>query len=210
MAKTDWITDEELGEYLAGIGVATVPAGIELEDEIAAAIEEFERIAGFSPFLQDENSGEYAYDPSRRDFMDLKCYFMTVESVSIDGAEQEEGLDYWLRPNSGAPYTNITTRGAWRGDPQSIVVTGKKGYSATIPVRLWNAVRDFAAAGVYQAATVAGTASLGPKTEIKQDDVTIKFAGGSSAMGQDSASRMRAGAVAVFESYRKLTIGGIR
>lgn len=208
MAKSAWITDAELEAYLAGIGVATVPDGITLADEIDAAVEAFEEIAGFSPFLQDANAANFTFDPSRRDFLDLKTYFMTVVSVTRDTSLMVEGEDYWLKPNAGAPFTHLRTRDAWSGDPQSIVINGKRGYSATIPTRLWNAVRDYAAANVYRMAVSAGTANLGAKTEISQKDVTLKFAGGSSAMGQDTASKLKNDAMGVFMTFRKLTFGG--
>lgn len=209
MAKSAWPTGVELTTYLGGLGVSTIPAGIIAADEVLAAVEAFEEIAGFSPFLQDAAAANFTFDPPRRDWLDLGTYFMTIVSVTRDGSTMTLATDYWTRPNTGAPFNSLALNGAWCGDPQTIVVNGKRGYSATIPERLWNAVRDYAAAKVYAAAVAAGTVNLGAKTEIKQKDVTLKFAGGSSAMGQDTASKLKADAESVFYSFKRLSLGGL-
>lgn len=210
MAKTAWPTTTELTNRLTGLGVASTPTGVTLQDEIDAAVGVLERITGQKPFLVESAAADYLYDPTRRTNLALGTRWVSIDSVSISGDAQTENDDYYLKPYGG-PYTRIEFLMPLVSDgyPLSVTVNGKRGYAATIPVEIWNAVLDYAAGRVYKTAAMAGTVALGAVTEIRQDTVDIKYAGGSAAMGQDTGSRLMDNATKIMSGYARASVGGL-
>jgi hypothetical protein len=210
MAKTAWPNTTELTNALTGLGVTSIPTGVTLQDELDAAVEMLEELSGQSPFLIEDAAADFLLDPSRRTFLDLRSRWPSITSVSIDGTAQTANEDYWAKPYGG-PYTSLEFLAAVvsNGEPHSVTVNGKRGYAATIPLRAWNAVLDYAAGKVYEKAAMSGAVSSGAVSRIKQDTVDIQFAGGSLAAGQDTASKLMNNAKQVMMSFRTPTFGGL-
>lgn len=206
MAKTAWPTTTELTNRLTGLGVTTIPTGVVLQDEIDKAVAVLEQVSGQSPFLMEDSAGVFKYSPPSSDWLDLKGRWATITEVSVDGEVQVENTDYYLLPYDG-PYRMIRFCGNLTGDPLTVSVTGKRGYSDTIPLDVWLAVLDYAAATVYETAQASGAVMTGPVSEIQQDSVKLKFAGGSMAEGASTANRLKDEAQRVFVSKRTLSVG---
>lgn len=206
MAKTAWPTTAELTNRLTGLGVTSIPTGVTLQDEIDKAVEMLERESHQSPFLAESTAADFKYDPTRSNIVDLRGEWFTIVSVTVDGTALTVNEDFWLRPFNG-PYTSIEFNTVQFGDPFTIVVNGKRGVGSNIPLRAWGAVLDYAAGGVYRTASNAGTVATGSVKRIKQDSVEVEYAGGSSAMRQDTASILQDEAIGVFRSFRKLGVG---
>jgi hypothetical protein len=211
MAKTSWPTSADVLAYLDTLGVSQIPQGINLDDEVAAAVLALEAYADISPFLAGEPAS-YDFNAPRTSRLDLGSPFATITSVCVgksatsDGSALADQVDYWPKP-FGGPYTSIEFRDIQYGEPESVCVTGRRGYSITVPLDAWNAVRDMAAAGVYRLASMGGTVALGPASRVKQGGVDIEFSGSRSAMSTDE--RLRAAAEEVFKRYRRPTAVGL-
>lgn len=209
MAKTAWPDTTELTNALTGLGVTSIPTGVTLQDELDAAVEMLEELSGQSPFLVQDDDADYLIDPSRRTFLDLRGRWVSIESVSIDGTAQTANEDYWAKPYGG-PYTSLEFLAAVvsSGEPQSVTVNGKRGYAATIPLRAWNAVLDYAAGKVYEKAAMSGAVKSGSVTEIRQDTVGIKFSGSGSG-SMSTGDKLMADAKKAMMSFRTPTFGGL-
>ncbi len=155
---TAWITSSELTSYLNSLGVTTMPSGIDLDDEVQAAIDQFEAETGYIPFLAETVDSTTLYDPNGTEMLDLLSGYVSITSVSVgvplggSGTEVDEG-SYWFGwPSSPAsrsqPIQFLRFVSPQYGDPGSIAVVGKRGFGSTIPQRAWNAVRDMAASSV--------------------------------------------------------------
>lgn len=209
MAKTEWISPDQLTAYLEGLGVASIPVGVTLQDEIDAAVAELHRAIGFTPYLASASSAS-DFNPPRTRTLFLGKPYQTITDVKIGksassaGSSLTDQVDYWPKPSAG-PFTRIEFRDSQYGDPESIEVTGVAGVSTEIDARIWNAVRDMAAAGVYRAATMGGTA-IGTPSEIEQGPVTLKLAGS----GKESAAeQLETRAMAVFASITAPQVVGL-
>lgn len=210
MAQTDYPDDTALTAWLTGLGVTSIPSGIDLQDQIDAAVEELERISGQSPFLVQALNADFKFDPSRTTQLNLRSRWVSIATVTVAGDAKTEDTDFWLKPYGG-PYTYIEFDDALisDGQPLSITVNGKRGYASELPQRVYDALLNYAAGSVMRASVIAGTTAIGPKRRIKQDSVEIEYAGGSSAQGQDSASVLQERARAVFASVRSVRVMGV-
>jgi hypothetical protein len=87
--------------------------------------------------------------------LDVADDLLSVESLTVDGNELTEGLQYWLLPydavQKGRAYTHIEMAfvpivpplGAYR---RTVSVTGMWGYGTSIPDDVWTSVLVWAAA----------------------------------------------------------------
>lgn len=210
MSKTAWPTEEEVTSRLTGLGVTSIPTGVTLQDEIDGAVEALQKATGRNPFLVQDTAADYKFDPTRNTFMSLQNRWVSITSITVADVVLTEDTDYWLKPYGG-PYTSVEFATALISDgtPLSVTVNGKRGYSATVPVEVWNAVMDYAAANVYETAAQAGTVNSGSVTKIKQDTVELTFGSSSSgSSGQSTADSLRAKAMAVFAKYAHIGFGG--
>lgn len=168
----------------AGLASAA-PSEAELAPYINAAVAEWERLTGFRPWLE-TGSASYFYDPprvERRGFLDLATGFTAISAVAVGitpddatGTVLTVSEDYVLRRfvenDSDTPYVAIQFLRGLSSRPQSIKVTGTKGYDDEIDDEVWLVV-------ARQAATLAAedlTQSGGDVDSIKQGQVTITYA----------------------------------
>jgi hypothetical protein len=206
MAKTAWPTDTELTDRLNGLGVTAIPDGVDLEFEVEQAVEMLERESGISPFLADASAVTYNYDPTRSNILDLRFPWFEIDSVTVDGTALTLNEDYWLHPIN-APFRSIEFNQVLFGEPQTVVVAGKRGMGANIPARAWAAVLDYAAGSVHRVASMAGTVDMGEVKRLKQGTVEWEFGGSGSGSDQDTASKLQNAAITVFRSFRRMGVG---
>lgn len=167
-------SDADVTNALTNMSPAvTLPAQFDVDSEVAAAIDEWDRRTGYRPFLQTSGAATQKFldppGPDRRgsyiggsDVLFLPTGLISLTSVwnlydpTVTPASFNlltQNLDYWLGPTQAAsavppePYTRIKFSCAQRGRPGSIVVTGVWGYtSGNVPDDAWAAIRDMAAA----------------------------------------------------------------
>lgn len=208
MSKSAWPNVAEVTSRLEGLGVTVIPAGISVQDEIDAAIACLHRAIGFSPFLAGSET-TYDYDAPRSFTLLLGAPFFTVTGVKINksndyaGDDLTEGIDYWLKP--GVPYGWIDLATRQYGDDQSIEVTGKKGVTDDIPVDLWNAVRDYAAASVLEVAVGTGAVMAGPVSNVRQGAVSVDFG----TKSEPLYVTLRDKSLEVFKAYKRPAAVGL-
>lgn len=165
MTYTEFPADEDIKGFLADQEYAT-PCNLSYEGYADAAKREFERRTGRIPFLKDSVNVERFYDPpvpsAHGQFLALDAGLLEVSSVMVGvsttnpGVVLTQGSDYVLHdynaPVEGRPYeriqfvSSISNRFLYQssphigGSPRSIKVTGKWGYSATVPDDVYFAV----------------------------------------------------------------------
>ena len=203
MAQTSWPTDTELTAFLADMGVTTTIDTDRLNDYIDAAIEQLEDISGRSPYLVDGSDVTEKFLMDGSDWLDLKGKWTSITSITIDGTALTVNEDFWLDP-FGGPYTVVRFLSQWVTYPDEVVIVGKRG--TTIPQRVYDAVLKWASGEVIAQEATAGTIDVGEVTEIKQDSVTLKFAG-SGTGSMTTADRLKAEAETVFRRERRMTVG---
>jgi len=185
--KTAWPTSTELTTYATGMGV-TVPTGAVLADYLAAAIAEWEDATGWRPFLGALVATTRRYDAPGSYLLDLRGGFTSITGVSVglssgdtDGSALTEGTHYWPWPEDAPsrrrPYWGIKFADAQHGWPQSIAVTGRRGFYPTIEEDAFLAVQNRAMMMILRQSTGA----IGSATKIKQGPVEFTFGEGKSA-----------------------------
>jgi len=181
MSKADWPTGAESAVFATSMGV-TIPAGLDLDELAEAARVDFEDLTGYDPFLE-AASAAYTYDPPGWEILQLRCGFTAITAVTVgaDDTVYTIGTDVWKEPvdapQRGAPYTQLRFRHALTGDPQTVTVTGTKGYASAIPSDAWIAVASRAA--ILGAGFVAGTSA----TKQKVGSVAVEYGGGETPIG---------------------------
>jgi hypothetical protein len=173
MAKSAWPTGTELSAAVVGMGAA-IPAGFTANDIIAGAIEEFERLTGYKPFLAATDPVTRQYDPTFG--FTLRTHpFYTVTGVTVAGVAKTAGTDYYPLPHNaaadGVPITSIRFEVPLQGKPAEVSVTGRQGYGVSIPLDVWNAVLN---KGVAECLARAAGPS-GSVSEIEQGLVKVKY-----------------------------------
>lgn len=209
-----WPTNTELTNYLTGLGFSA-PSGITVADEITAAVTQWEMDVKWSPW-KEVTSGSIYLDPNNSDVLLLPKPYTAITEVkigvnaplSVAGTALTEGSGYFkmslkpgdsTKPIIGLKFTSIIT-----GQVQSIKVTGTAGYQATIDQAVWGAVRDLAAAKIIKLAQIKAASDLsdagaGALTEIKQENVTLKF---DNSEASSTVSRLMANYEAIVAAYR--------
>lgn len=198
-----WISNTDLTTYLTGLGF-TAPSGITVADEITAAVDQWERDTRWDPW-DEETSTTIYLTPNDQDTIFLPKPFTAITAVktgvnvalSIAGTTITKGSGWFplslIPGDTTKPIYAIRFSSRQSGAVDSISVTGTPGYQATIEQRPWQAVRDLAAALIIEKAQIAAASALsiagaGALTEIRQENVTLKF-DGSEASG--TVARLR-------------------
>lgn len=151
---------------------------------VNAAKDAFEHFTGWRPFLADASATTWYFDSSEiNGDLSFDGGFVTVTGVTIGGTLQTLNTNYTLEPrnapNLGQPYTRLNLRtggygwgtGAYYGTaPNSIAVTGRRGYCTTIPGDAWQAVQEYAS--VILLASIENLQSI---ASISQDGFSKAF-----------------------------------
>lgn len=202
MPKSAWPTGSQLSAAVAGVGGA-VPAGYTAADLIAAAIAEWERKTGWTPFLANVGTTTLEHDPSGWYTLRLRAPFFTVTSVTVDGVTKASGTDFWPMPYNSqtvmTPIVGLRFREPLVGDPMTISVTGRLGYDDDIHEDAWMAVLNRAVAMVLE--IDAGT--TGQATEIEQGLVKVKY---DSTSGRGTIDRLNKNFTETVMRYKRADV----
>ena len=170
-------TEAELSTFISGAGV-TVPSTFSSDVYSFTAINEWERLTNYNPFLGGSET-TYKYDPpgpnretesrggGKRLFLDRG--FVSISEVksgvTVDdptGTVLVVGVDYRLWPTNAdtdlKPFTIIDFVHARFGEPNSIRAKGKAGYAVLLNADQFQAVLEMGAAQAM-AAIQAGISS---------------------------------------------------
>lgn len=175
MAKTAWLTTTELNTALTAAGL-TLPAWITAQEVIDLAVQRWEEATGYSPWLAEGSDSTSIYSPTGTDIITLRNPYISITSVTIDGSLLSS--DFWdLGPDSGSPYDYLDIGTVTLGNPTTISIVGKKGWSATIPIDVWIAVfQEALDIAKEYIASASGAGELdGNIKKIKQATVEIEY-----------------------------------
>ncbi len=185
MPKTNWITPSESAARILSRYGLSVDQNY-LQDEIDSAVDQWEQLTGFSPFLADANAGTYYYDPPGSFTGDPKTLFfkggfVSITSVKVGvvtgftGSALTLNTDFFVKPDDAAsrkrPFTRLRFASSQLGPSRSIEVVGKRGFWADIATEVWIAVAKKVEAEIVKA-------SYGTNAQIrriKQSAVEIEY-----------------------------------
>ena len=175
MAKTAWLTTTELNTALTAAGL-TLPAWISSQEVIDLAVRRWEQVTGYSPWLADSADTTSIYSPTGSDIITLRNPYVSMTSVTID--EVLLDANFWdIGPDGGEPYDYLDLGTVTLGNPTTISIVGKKGWSATIPIDVWIAVfQEALDIAKEYIASASGAGELnGNVKKIKQASVEIEY-----------------------------------
>lgn len=193
-------TTAEAEAYVSSLNLGLTAAQITallMATKIDAAIDAFESLVGWSPFLAAGADSSRRYDPpgpqaSRAPWalyrgggkrLDLDGGLTAAPTALVTGYSATEPgttltleTDYFLWPANaaakGQPYTAIEFNASQSGMPQSIRITGRFGYSQTVPDDVFQAILQYAAS---LAAAQMGAIISGGVVEWREKDITEKY-----------------------------------
>ncbi|RYG96088.1 MAG: hypothetical protein EON58_12820 [Alphaproteobacteria bacterium] len=187
---TNWATAQELQSLLRASGLlkeqlTPAQAGYDWAGTIAAVVSELEQATKRIPFLAETEPVILPIVIERPSKMlNLPASFAEITKVTIQAlrggepVELVEGEDFdfgpLAAPTLGKPYETLTLYPyLTRRTHAKILITGRRGYSVTIPPAAYNAVLQIAASR----AEAAITGSNPPKVEKKKaGSLEIEFA----------------------------------
>ncbi|MBI1332703.1 MAG: hypothetical protein GC165_07465 [Armatimonadetes bacterium] len=181
MSHSAFPTQAEVEAFLTSVSASF--GSYDCSGDLAAAIGIVERETGWLPFLMDAADVTRTFDPpmlSVQGFaspnnglmVPLRAGLLSVTSVVVDSTPLVQNQDFWLEPSYRLPWSWIKFRTTYIAPPQSLAITGKWGYSATVPDDLWTAVRDYAAYHALsnlQASTLASPLDSWTEADIKEN-----------------------------------------
>lgn len=187
MSHVAYPTEAEISAHIVAMG-GTAPTGAALTNLRAGVIGWWEDETRFHPFLipaatPDSSKTFEGADllPSGYGFLNFRCGFYSVTSVTVNGTAQVVNTDYWLMRDhpDDSPAGPVT----WLKWPSSVyacnalIVTGQKGYGPILPDRAYLAILD-AALVQSQTDTAGGIAGAAGITEVRSPSAVVKFGSG--------------------------------
>lgn len=206
----NWPDSTAVESYLTSLGI-TAPDGFDFDTEVEAVVAEVSSLTGWDPFLQTASSSSVSLDPplsfvgspmkpNNGVTIPLPKGLLVCDSVVVNGRTLVQGTDYWLMP--AAPWRFIRLAFPFFSKPQTVVVTGKWGYSDWIPADLYRAVRDLAA---YQSmAAFAASTLMSGLASYAEGDVREAYTADSVSVVVD---KKRSELAAVCAAYRRVDAG---
>lgn len=204
-----WPNDQQLGTFLVAAKLCQTPPDW-LKGTMAAAVRQFEKDTGYSPFLAD-GAKSVRHDPPKDGRLTLACGFVSVTAVALDYSSTSDGsvlvedTDYSLLPlnyaDRGMCVDQIDFFYARGGMPRSVLVTGEPGrMRANSPD--FDDVSFWLLRGAASSIALEAQGQEGPLTRLKQGPVEMEFA-------KDSASRIEGWATgyrAMVDRYRRILV----
>ena len=154
MARGTYVTSAEVQDLLTGMGL-TPDAGYDYTSDINSVVEEFERRTGRPQFLSDLSSVSVRFDPPDGRDGKIRLYIwdwyvitavVVGYSLTESGTTLTEETDYWLvhecEGDDTTPIVGIDFV-SWQtsfDEPKSIRITGRRGYAATLPADVKQAI----------------------------------------------------------------------
>jgi hypothetical protein len=188
--------DSDIESLLTGSGL-TVPSGYSFSGLGAWAQGEFQQRTGRVPFLEDSVDVARVFDPpggrsklepsfylGGEKLLELKAGLLSCNAVAVgvtpdnpDGQAMDLARQLRLLPSNaaveGKPYSQIEFYFPVYGAPNSIVVTGKWGYSSAVPDDVWAACLRLgaakAAADILEGITASPSRIKAGEDLIQQD-----------------------------------------
>lgn len=166
-----------------------------------AAVDEFERLTGYTPFLSDGTSTPRTFDGPGSPILPLNAGLLSLTSLTINTTPYTQNQQFVLSPpdaaNNRRPYTYLDFGSGWGGSAgnvgdwgfgfgvgsqvglgtlgtgrRSIVVTGVWGYSLTLPFDVKRALLHRGAVELAPDLMHAVSAGVSQRTE---GDETVKY-----------------------------------
>jgi hypothetical protein len=163
----DYPTAAEVVTRLALMGV-TLSTG-NVAPFLSGAVSTWEALT-YSPFKASGTPTDYALDPGGAQERLLPTAFVDISSVAVGGVTLASS-QYRLLPRSGGPLTRIEFVSPIIEGVNSVVVTGLKGYSTTIPDEVYEAVMNLTVAKARD----AQNSGSGLLSKVKQDTVEYTY-----------------------------------
>ncbi|MDI9639708.1 hypothetical protein QPK87_04795 [Kamptonema cortianum] len=203
MAKLNWPTEAEVSSFLGAWGVASLPTGVNLQNEIDAAVGVLEKMSGYSPFLAGQLAQVWEVDGGSRR-VDLGHPCVQVTQVKVGGVLVPVS-DWFLGPGLDSPFRWVEFKSVVPNGRRSVEISARRGYGDVIPDDVWSAVRDFAAGLVLVIAESIGGIDSREVEEVRQDAVSVRYTTDRDKVAPSRLLRDRA--LTVFDNYRLLGLG---
>lgn len=209
----EYPTIADMEARLEEMGI-TPAADALLTADLTGAIDRWEELTGFAPFLADDANTDWYYQPSGTNLIDFDGGFVEISAVKTSvsyanpsGVVAVLGRDYTPKPDNATsrnkPYTYLKFAFPLASETEATVkVTGKKGYAVSIKQDVWNAILAYALAPTIAQSIIKSSEGA---QKVKQDTVEYDFGakGGTAIMTADDAlARMET----LAKSYRLLKI----
>ena len=212
MPRNAYPTTSELTGYLGSPTLPTVLSSA-LQSMLDSAVEDFEDLTGIKPFKAEANASTTIFSSPHTtgDALYLPTTYFTVTSLKSGitpgntGTELVVDQDYFLLPELG-PYDLVRFRSLRSFGIKDFSVTGRKGYSTTIPEDVYMAVLLKAAVQIYNyQANLAG----GNAYNVKQGPVELNFGASYGEIVDGLAGKAKAAEAnfkAVVAKYKRVQI----
>jgi hypothetical protein len=171
---SNYPTATDLTTYLAARNI-TAPSNLLVH--LNAAIDEWERLTGYMPFLAETSDSTSHFDPPTfTRVLDLQRGYTSITSVAVGVSDDDPtgtvltaGKDYFAIPYNGTTIEALRFIASPGTRPRSIKVVGKKGYATFVPDDAFRAILVRAA---HFAMQNLGSANL---VSMKEGDISLQF-----------------------------------
>lgn len=173
----------DVTSFLTVLGIS-IPGGYDVSLELQAVIDQVEEITGWRPFLKGATDQTRKFDPAFSIaggpmipnggvILPLRGGLLECTSVKIGSRTLTRNTEYWTEPSHMSPWTRIRFNTIYWSKPQMIEITGKWGYSETIPADLFVAIRDLTAYQILS--NIKANQVMSGIESWKEGDVTENF-----------------------------------
>lgn len=203
MPYSAYPADTDLREYLRSLRLFdadeedAVFGALRLDQRIREAVAEWERATGYQPFLAAGAATERPFDPPGPPssagltrgggrVLDLAAGLATFTSLVVGvtattpaGTALTRNTDFWLYPldaeAEGRPWDRVEFASLQTGAPNSVRITGRWGWSTTVPDDAWGAIL---VGGALRCANQIGLAVSGGTYSVRTLNTETRFGGG--------------------------------
>lgn len=196
-----WPGSGDLQAFIEAAGFDT--ASVDLAGAVAAGQAEFERLAGWRPFLGTTQTRKF--DAPEGEMLFLCGGLLALTSLTVDGTAYVADTDFYLMPGNaelaGEPWTWVEFASAPSCARRGIVIVGTWGRVTAIPEAVRHAVLCLGAEAAMPSIVAAKSGGAqqwteGDVTERYGPDGLAAITGGWRASAAAAARRYRAAALA--------------